>query len=258
MNQDASLPRERIWLSAISDMLPLSLAVVPWGILCGSLAIQAGMTPFQAQAMSLFVFAGAAQLSGTNMIGAGAPVGTLFGSTFVISARHLLYSVNMRQHIRALPLRWRLPLGFLLTDEMYVVSAAHTERTGKFSPHFALYTGGFFYLCWNLATLVGVIGGSQFDNIEEFGLEFAIAATFIALVIPTIKDIPVAISVLVSAFMMMILTLMGMENALLAAAILGMIAGFTAESLMPKKINTESVEQAEKTAKETHKTEDDQ
>ncbi|MCC4796440.1 AzlC family ABC transporter permease [Enterovibrio norvegicus] len=255
MNQDSSLPRERIWLAAVSDMLPLSLAVVPWGILCGSLAIQAGMTPFQAQAMSLFVFAGAAQLSGTSMIGSSAPVSTLFGSTFVISARHLLYSVNMRQHIRALPLRWRLPLGFLLTDEMYVVSAAHTERTGTFCPYFALYTGGFFYLCWNLATLVGVIGGSQFDNIEEFGLEFAIAATFIALVIPTIKDIPVAVSVLVSALMMVIFTLVGIENALLIAAILGMVAGFTTESLMPKKINTESIEQAEQTANRSRETE---
>lgn len=257
MNRDSSLPRERIWLSAISDMLPLSLAVVPWGILCGSLAIQAGMTPFQAQAMSLFVFAGAAQLSGISMIGTGAPLSTLFGSTFVISARHLLYSVNMRQHIRVLPLRWRLSLGFLLTDEMYVVSAAHTERTGKFCPHFALYTGGFFYLCWNLSTLVGVIGGSQFENIEEFGLEFAIAATFIALVIPTIKDIPVAVSVLVSALMMVIFTLAGIDNALLAAAIVGMVAGFTTESMMPKKNNTQRIEQEEKTTKKVHNTEDE-
>ncbi|MEZ8143829.1 branched-chain amino acid ABC transporter permease [Enterovibrio norvegicus FF-33] len=230
-----SRPNTRSWLNPCADMLPLSLAVLPWGVLCGSLGIQAGFTPFQAQAMSLFVFAGAAQLSGVAMMAAGAPASTLFGTTFVISARHLLYSVNLRQHIRILPLRWRLALGFVLTDEMYAVSAAHTERTGHFDRHYALITGTFFYLCWNLATLVGVLGGTQFDNIEELGLEFAIAATFIALVIPTIKELPILVSVIVSAVAMVLLTLAGMSNALIAAALIGMIAGFFCESLTPIK-----------------------
>ncbi|WP_232312980.1 AzlC family ABC transporter permease [Enterovibrio coralii] len=208
---------KRIWLTAFSDMIPLSVAVVPWGILCGSLGIQAGLTPLQAQAMSLLVFAGAAQLSGVTMMGIGAPTGTLFGTTFVISARHLLYSVNMRQHIQVLPLKWRLALGFLLTDEMYALSAAHTEKHGIFCRHYALFSGAFFYLCWNLATLVGVLGGTHFDNIEELGLEFAIAATFIALVIPTIKDFPVLCSVIVSAISVVFFTLAGIGNALMLA-----------------------------------------
>ncbi|WP_407334264.1 AzlC family ABC transporter permease [Enterovibrio sp. 27052020O] len=230
-----SRPSKSTWLSACADMLPLSLAVLPWGVLCGSLGIQAGLTPFQAQAMSLFVFAGAAQLSGVTMMAAGAPASTLFGTTFVISARHLLYSVNLRQYIRVLPLRWRVALGFVLTDEMYAVSAVHTEKMGHFDRHYALITGTFFYLCWNLATLVGVLGGSQFDNIEDLGLEFAIAATFIALVIPTIKDIPILVSVVVSAVAIVLLTLAGISNALIVAALMGMVAGFFCESLLPTK-----------------------
>ncbi|WP_051563709.1 AzlC family ABC transporter permease [Enterovibrio calviensis] len=235
-----SRSQSRLWLRACADMLPLSLAVLPWGVLCGSLGIQAGLTPWQAQAMSLLVFAGAAQLSGVTMMAAGAPASTLFGTTFVISARHLLYSVNLRQHIQVLPLRWRLALGFVLTDEMYAVSAVHTEKTGHFDHYYALITGTFFYVCWNLATLVGVLGGTQFDNIEELGLEFAIAATFIALVIPTIKDIPILVSVLVSAIAIVLLTLTGINNALIVAAIIGMVSGFLCENILPpKKLNKE-------------------
>ncbi|CZF80576.1 AzlC family ABC transporter permease [Grimontia marina] len=235
MNKDnpSLLMKNKVWLNACSDMLPLSVAVIPWGVLCGSLGVQMGLTPLQAQAMSLFVFAGAAQLSGVTMMGVGVPGSTLFGTTFVISARHLLYSVNFRQYIRQLPLRWRVTLGFLLTDEMYALCAANIERTGEFDKHYALFSGAFFYFCWNLATLLGVLGGTQFENIEELGLEFAIAATFLALVIPTIKDIPVLVCVLVSFAVMTTLTLAGYGNALIAAAITGMIAGFVSESAMP-------------------------
>ncbi|WP_325895024.1 AzlC family ABC transporter permease [Grimontia sp. NTOU-MAR1] len=235
MNKDnpSLLMKNKVWLNACADMLPLSVAVIPWGVLCGSLGVQMGLTPLQAQAMSLFVFAGAAQLSGVTMMGVGVPVSTLFGTTFVISARHLLYSVNFRQYIRQLPLKWRITLGFLLTDEMYALCAANIERTGEFDKHYALFSGAFFYFCWNLATLLGVLGGTQFENIEELGLEFAIAATFLALVIPTIKDIPVLVCVLVSFAVMTILTLAGYDNALIAAAITGMIAGFVYESVMP-------------------------
>jgi predicted branched-subunit amino acid permease len=69
------------------DMFPLCVAVIPWGILCGSLATQVGLSPWQAQAMSLFVFAGAAQLAGMQLIGLGSPAMPILSSTFVISAR---------------------------------------------------------------------------------------------------------------------------------------------------------------------------
>lgn len=237
-------PKRGNWVTPCLDMLPLSVAVLPWGILCGSLGVQAGLSPLQAQAMSLLVFAGAAQLSGVTMMGAGIPGSTLFGTTFVISARHLLYSVNFRQHIRPLPLRWRLALGFLLTDEMYVVSAAHTEKTGSFCRYYALVSGFFFYVCWNLATLLGVIGGAQLDNIETLGLEFAIAATFIALVIPTIKDKPILISVIITAIASVLLTMANFSNALIVSALIGMVAGFVSESLFPPKDKTAAKENA--------------
>ena len=54
------------WQKGLMDVMPLTLAVIPWGMLAGSLAIEAGLTSWQAQCMSLFVFAGAAQLASYN------------------------------------------------------------------------------------------------------------------------------------------------------------------------------------------------
>ena len=57
---------------AVLATLPLGIAVVPWGMLTGALAIEIGLSVLQAQALSLLVFAGAAQLSATSLIAAGA------------------------------------------------------------------------------------------------------------------------------------------------------------------------------------------
>jgi predicted branched-subunit amino acid permease len=46
--------------------------------------------------------------------------------------------------------------------------------------------GGTFYVMWNLSTLAGIAVGQSIHNLEALGLEFAIAATFIAIVIPSI------------------------------------------------------------------------
>ncbi|MGK0438351.1 MAG: putative branched-subunit amino acid permease, partial [Paracoccaceae bacterium] len=135
--------------------MPLSLAVIPWGVLTGALAIEAGFSAFQAQLMSLIVFAGAAQLSAITLIAAGSSFASIFASTVVISSRHLLYSITFRQHVEALPLRLRLLIGFLLTDEMFAVSQAHSNRSGTFSALFAIVSGATFYLFWNISTLLG-------------------------------------------------------------------------------------------------------
>ncbi len=51
--------------------MPLSIAVIPWGILAGSYAIDAGLNQLQAQAMSAIFFAGSAQLVAAGMFKAG-------------------------------------------------------------------------------------------------------------------------------------------------------------------------------------------
>ncbi|MDP8088452.1 AzlC family ABC transporter permease [Pasteurella atlantica] len=52
-------------------VLPLAISAIPWGILCGTLSIQAGLSSMQAQIMSLLVFSGTIQLSGIAILGAG-------------------------------------------------------------------------------------------------------------------------------------------------------------------------------------------
>lgn len=227
MNTSALKP----WWQASIDMMPLCVAVAPWGLLCGSLAVQMGLSPLQAQAMSLIVFAGAAQLSGAAMMGAMAPAGSLWTTTFIISSRHLLYSANFRQYVLALPMVKRVFLAFLLTDEMYALVAAKQKTSGVFDADYALRSGFIFYLFWNVFSLMGILLG-QYEGIETLGLDFAIAATFIALVMPMITSLATLVCVLFSATSMIITTALGLEQALLISAISAMLAGYAVDRMM--------------------------
>ena len=60
------------FLTGALHMTPLNLAVVPWAILAGSMAVDSGLTFAQSVAMSAMVFAGAAQLVTLGLLNSGA------------------------------------------------------------------------------------------------------------------------------------------------------------------------------------------
>lgn len=211
---------------AIVAIFPLSLAVVPWGVLCGSLAINVGLTPLQAQLMSLLIFAGAAQLAALTIMGAVGSLSSMFSSTFIISSRHLLYSAVFRDHVRKSSFGLRCSIAFFLTDEMFAVTCAYIVKNQRFSPVYALSSGITFYVIWNISTFAGIVAGQHIPNLEHLGLEFAIAATFIAIVIPLIKNKSTMVSVVTSGLSAIILSVFMKEYALIAATFIGMICGY--------------------------------
>lgn len=210
-------------------MVPLSIAVIPWGLLAGSFAIDAGLTSIESQALSAILFAGSAQLVATGMFKAGAGLATMLLTTFFITSRHLLYSVSMRNRISPLPLKWRLTLGFLLTDELFAICGQQSEQ--QFDRWYALGAGLSFYLCWNLATLAGIVLGNQIPMMNELGLEFAVAATFIAIVVPNIQSSPVIVAVLTSLIVAVTCHYLSLDGGLMLASISGMLAGYVTEQV---------------------------
>lgn len=226
-------PRKLFWRGTVA-MIPLSVAVIPWGLLAGSFAIDAGLNALESQALSAILFAGSAQLVATGMLKAGAGLATLLLTTFFITSRHFLYSVSMRQKVSPMPLKWRLALGFLLTDELFAVCGQQSEK--QFNRWYALGAGLSFYLAWNAATLAGIIAGSYIPALNQLGLEFAVAATFIALVIPHVVNLPVVTAVIVSLVLSVMLNHWQVEGALMIASIGGMLAGYLCETWRKKGV----------------------
>ena len=91
MTDLSSSSQQRFWLGAL-HILPLCLAVLPWGVLAGSMAVSQGFTPLQSVGLSVFVFAGAAQLVTISMVAAGSGFIAICLTILVITAQHLLYA----------------------------------------------------------------------------------------------------------------------------------------------------------------------
>ena len=204
--------------------LPLSLAVAPWGLLAGSMAIEANLTPLESQGLSAIVFAGAAQLVAIGMLKSGANLFSILLTTLLLTSQHLLYGLSMRPVLSELPTRWRLALGFLLTDEFFALVSQHDRQ--QFNRWYAFGVGFTFYLAWNLFTLAGIILGQSIPHLDQLGLDFSIAATFVALIAPTVRNLPTVVCVAVALFCSVLFSYWHWETALVAAGLLGMAAGF--------------------------------
>lgn len=222
------LPGHAFTRGAIA-ILPLSLAVAPWGLLAGSLAIEANLTPAEGQGLSLIVFAGAAQLVAIGMLKGGASAFSILLTTLLLTSQHLLYGMSMRAQLSPLPLRWRLGLGFLLTDEFFALASQQDQR--QFNRWYALGVGLTFYVAWNLFTLAGVVLGRAIPGIEHLGLDFSIAATFIGLITPLVRNVPTVVCVATALFCSVLFSHWHVESALVLSGLAGMGAGFACKKL---------------------------
>src|SRR2546422_1439305 len=68
-----AMTARREFLAGARAEVPLLLGVLPFGLIYGALALQAGIPPMAALAMSSMVLAGSAQFVGTQLVAAGAP-----------------------------------------------------------------------------------------------------------------------------------------------------------------------------------------
>lgn len=218
MNALSSSSSQRFWLGAL-HIIPLCLAVFPWGVLAGSMAVTQGFTPLQSIGLSVFVFAGAAQLVTISMVAAGSGFIAICLTILVITAQHLLYALILREHVSSLPLKKRLPVAFLLTDELFALSV------GKKSYDFAYLMGAglCFYLAWIGFTVIGVVLAASMPNLADYHLDFSIVATFIAIVVPMIKRLSTLVGVVISLMLSLLLTSLAVSGGIVIAGLVGML-----------------------------------
>ncbi|HWV11269.1 MAG TPA: AzlC family ABC transporter permease [Pseudomonas sp.] len=225
------MTRSHEFTQGARDMVPMLLGAIPFGIIFGSLAGAAGLTPWQTLGMSLLVFAGSAQFIAISLLGAGVGLAVLLLTTFVVNLRHALYSASLQPYVRHLPKRWRMPLAFWLTDEAYAV-VVHRYAETDASPNKHWYFLGAalaMYVNWQLCTLVGVVFGQSVPNLGAWGLDFAMLATFIGIVVPMLRNSPQIAAALVAAAVALACHALPYKLGLLAAAFSGIVVGVLLE-----------------------------
>lgn len=217
------------FLAGVRAEAPLLIGVAPFGMIYGALAASAGLSAAAAQGMSSIVFAGAAQFIAVQMLAVGAPLPVLLLTTLVVNLRHTLYSASIAPHLQHLSRRWQVVLAYLLTDEAYVVAITHYQRTDppastSDARHwFFLGAGLALWGCWQVSTAAGIFLGSQAP--PGWSLDFTLALTFIALLVPTLSERPALAAALTAGVMGVVCAHWPYKLGLVLAALAGIAVG---------------------------------
>ena len=227
------------FFAGLRDTFPLVVGAVPFGIIFGALAGTAGLSFWAAMGMSLFVFAGASQFIGAGLVAAGTAWPIIVITTFVVNLRHLLYGASMVPYYKKLSHFWKVVLSFGLTDETFAVAIGRYRKKDN-SDHKHFYNLGsmvFMYANWNMCTLIGLTMGKTFPGIATMGLDFAMPATFIGMVIPYLTNSPMRASVITAGSVALMTNSLPHKLGLMIAALAGVAAGITWELISERKWN---------------------
>ncbi len=220
--------------------IPMIVGGIPFGILFGSLASSYDLSPWFAIAMSMFVFAGSAQFVAIGLISIDTPLWVIVSTTFIVNLRHLLYAADLVKYIKHLPISTRFIMGFGLIDETYaaVRPLYGTGAISKESGHQA-FLGSFlsFYIMWNITTVIGIMFGELIPGMSEWGLEFAMVATFIGIITPYLKSYPFWLSMISAGMSSLILFDLPNNLGLLLSAIIGVAVGYIADVQYSSNVN---------------------
>ena len=211
--------------------IPLILGAIPFGLMFGAVAVNAGISPAGSIAMSLFVFAGSGQFIAAGLVSQGINGGFIILTTFVVNLRHALYSASLAPHVKKLSSHWLIPLGFWLTDETYAAVIQRYERPDS-SPYkhwFQLGSSVAMYLNWQICTILGVIAGQAIPDATGWGLDFAMVVTFTGIVVPMIRSYPMLIAAVTAGGAALLFNGLPNKGGLIAASILGIAAGYIAD-----------------------------
>jgi len=212
------------FLSGIRDELPILIGVVPFGLIYAILAQQSGLSGLETQGMSLIVFAGSSQFLLVQLAAQNAPLLVIVLTGFIINLRHLFYSASIGPHTKDLSIGWKVILSYLLTDEAYAVTIAKFQNYESRTKNWYFFGAGFaLWSSWQISTWLGLVLGTQIP--PNWSLNFALPLTFIAIVVPMIKDRPGLLAAISSGVVAALTSHFPYKIGLILAAIVGISIG---------------------------------
>jgi predicted branched-subunit amino acid permease len=171
--------------AVLRDALAVGLATGAYGVSFGAVATAAGLSVWQAAALSALMFTGASQFALVGVLGAGGGVVAAVAAAALLGARSAFYGLRLSGMLRARGLR-RLVAAHLVIDES---SAMAVGRTDDRLARLAFWaTGSSVFLLWNAATVLGALGARAVPAPEVLGLDAAAPAAFLALLAPHLTD----------------------------------------------------------------------
>lgn len=223
--------RRAFWLG-VRDGLPFVVLIVPFGLLFGVVAGEAGWSLLQIVSMSVLVVAGASQFTALQLLGDHAPAIVAIVAGLAVNLRLAMYSASLAPHIGGVRPWQRMLAAYALTDQNYgaAMNRYTVGPTMSAREKLAHFFGASLVICvpWPIAGWVGAVTGTAIP--AGLALDFVLPITFLALFGPALRSLPYVAAAVVSVVVALALAWMPYNLWLIVAAIAAMATGAAVEA----------------------------
>ena len=183
-------PRQRLLEAQRGALraLPMMLSYLPLSFAFGVLALGNGLSASNMLLMSLLVYGCSSQVKAVQLMAAGAAPLAVIATTFVINLRHTLMASSLAPHLRRFSLLQLMGFSYSLSDEAFALHSTRMER-GRPSVWECFGVNISLHVSWMVGSLMALLVPSDTAFLQRYGLDFAPAAMFIALLMLMVKNL---------------------------------------------------------------------
>jgi predicted branched-subunit amino acid permease len=217
------------------ECLQLVPTYIPFGLVCGVAAVQAGLGEWGAVALAAFAFAGSSQAVLTQFLSSGAPLSIAIISGLVVNLRIAVYSAAISPRIAGATPKERLLWAAFLVDQTFISNETRHQRGEHMQHPLAFYLGCALVLWpwWVLMNAIGAFAGAKLP--VSWQLEFTIPLSFVAMVVPMLKSRSQVLAALAGGAAGVMLFALPLKLGLIAACVLGTCVGLLVDTLTKAK-----------------------
>ncbi len=221
----ADLPLAAAMREGVRDVAPLLLGIIPFGMVAGAAAVDAGLGVSGGLALSMFVFAGASQLAAIALLADAAPTAVIVLTIMVINLRFAMYSAAVAPLVAHEPRGKRALMSYLLVDQAFALSVSRSAKDPDARNTFGYFIGCALTLwtAWQATTVIGAVVGASLP--EWLPLGAAIPLMFLVILIPTVSDRATLSAALSSGTVAVLAAGLPYNAGLLVAAATGITVG---------------------------------
>lgn len=228
--------------------LPTLFGIAAWGLVVGVAMIKAGLSLPQSLGMTLFVYAGSAQLAALPLIAANAPAWVIFATALVVNLRFVIFSAILAPHFLHLSWKKRAWMGFMTGDisvGLFMLQYPEPRPDAPPDPGKLAYLKGLVYpnwWAWQVGSVIGILLGSQVPS--SWGLAFAGTLAILCVMLPLMMNKAALVGVVVAGIVALLAVNWPYKLGLLLAVVVGMCASMAVEEWLEKREKTQEERQA--------------
>jgi 4-azaleucine resistance transporter AzlC len=219
------------FMQGLAAGAPFIITAIPFGLLFGVLARDAGLDMAAIMGMSLLVIAGASQFAALAQMQENAPAFFVVLTALAVNVRMAIYSASLAPHLGSASLWKRAIAAYVLFDNTYAIGyrefEERPERPVNDKIQWFLGCALPVTVAWIAMSVAGALLGKAIP--ESLALDFAVPIMFLAIIAPMLRTLPQLVAALTGIIFALLLNGLPYGTGLIVASVLAMMAGAETE-----------------------------